>query len=312
MRALVLVIVVAGAWSQTPPSRHASLMLPPVALEAADQGPLALAFVLAPFGLPAGVITAADPSRLPFGELAARLTEPRTVPANDVIERFIRDQPNSHVTWQGEVLRIEDRDLGCGREVRRRTVGPVEVEGDMSRLVVLLGWLAGGRNGPIPGGTMGPAVPTRVEAAPLPTIRIASAQALSLSEGLDELVRQSLGGVWVVWQHQRPDGRIGCRAAAYFPNGYVGASLEDFAVLTSPRERLEPSDVRQVGRNQVTLTGFPSMFALPIESTSKTVPSTNRDFSVRWTRQIDNTRASQSRTSRPTRRSVAQSPKRPV
>ncbi len=103
----------------------------------------------------------------------------------------------------------------------------------MPRLLVMLAWLASGDPPPVPGGQIsmlgGDAIAQ--PASPLPSLELAMHRALTLEAAFDTVVSLNKGGVWIIWQHQRDDGAIGCRSVGYYSNGQVGASSRDFAVF---------------------------------------------------------------------------------
>ncbi len=203
---------------------------PAAAGPGADAGPLSLALVLSQSPIPSGVITTENPS----GSLARSATGPDLPPVSwpDVLTRLTARHPDYAADWQDEVLVIERRQSACVRATSEAAVGPATLEGDAARLLVLLGWMASGDPAPIHGGVISSRETGSTTAMPAPrTLRLVLPAATPLRDALNRLVRENRNGVWIVWQHRRPDGGTGCRLVAYYSGGLIAASTSDFAVV---------------------------------------------------------------------------------
>lgn len=205
--------------------------LPAVALEAADRGAVPLAYVLAQFGVPTGLVTTENPSDSAFAWTVGRLAEPPALRASEAAGRLMRAHPRYQVEWARGVLSIVERDAVCGAPLAEPRVEPIVIDGDLSRAFLLLTWMSGDMSSPPAGTVSGPPGARLASFTPLSALKVNVAAGATLGAALDEAVRVSGGGAWIVWQHDLPDGRIGCRSVGFYPNGQVGASRTDFRVI---------------------------------------------------------------------------------
>ncbi len=205
--------------------------MPEALAVAAERGPLALALALAPLGVPAGLVTTENPSRVEPVEVEPAAG--RTTPLGTVLAALAARHPEYAVTWRSGVLGIEAAGLECGRVAQALTLKPARMMSDMPRLLVMLAWLASGDPPPVPGGqiSMLGGDGTSPPASPLPSLELEMPRPLSPEAAFDAVVTLNEGGVWIIWQHRRDDGATGCRSVGYYSNGQVGASSRDFAVL---------------------------------------------------------------------------------
>lgn len=224
------------------PPQTSGAMLPPVALQAADAGVAPLAFVLARAGITAGIVTTRNPSDFTFLRAASGLDATPTLPVADAVARLIQSHPEYRATWREARLSLAPDGAACTSGVRSTMVGPMEYEGDATRVVVFLTWLVRGRAGQ-PRGTTGSVLgspkgagvdPSMAALKSMPALNYVLTEPVPMSTALDKVVEMTRGGVWFAWQHTRSDGRTGCRAVVYFPNGLVSAPDEDFFVTPTP------------------------------------------------------------------------------
>jgi hypothetical protein len=207
-----------------------AVLLPPVALEAADAGVVALAYVLARARVPAGIVTTDNPSRFEFARSARGLDATAAVPIADVLSRFLAAHAGYSFEWRDGVLGIAERSAVCGATARNTRVGPVSFSSDASKVLVFLTWMARGQPGQ-PRGTTGSILGNLSDLEqPLPQLSFVLKQATPLTAAFDQVVRSANGGVWFAWQHTRPDGRLACRSVAYWPTGIVSAPDDDFSI----------------------------------------------------------------------------------
>jgi hypothetical protein len=206
-------------------------------MTAAEAGALALASVLATRGVPSSVVTTDDPSAVtPVGIGPAA---PASVTIDQVVARFQARHPHDTVALVDGILRFEQPNLACSRALDTIRLKANSIETDSARVLVVLSWLASGDPPPVHAGTVG--VLGAREGDPLqpppqlPTVRLVIAEGMTLRAAFDAVIKQSKGGVWIVWQHPRDDGSIGCRSVGYYPNGQVGASMKDFVTLRAGR-----------------------------------------------------------------------------
>src|SRR5205814_3957986 len=120
-------------------------------------------------------------------------------------------------------------DLACSRALDTIKLKANSIETDSARTLVVLSWLASGDPPPVHAGTVGVLGAREGDPLPpppqLPTVRLVIADGMTLRAAFDAVVKQSKGGVWIVWQHARDDGATGCRSVGYYSNGQVGASM---------------------------------------------------------------------------------------
>jgi hypothetical protein len=231
MRASLAVLLWAAILAGGAPRQQSDIRVPRALTAAAERGPLALALALAPLGIPAGLVTTENPSQVEPVDVDPAAG--RTTPLGTVLGTLTAGHPGYSATWRSGVLGIEAAELECGRIARTRTLKPARLVSDMPRLLGMLAWLASGDPPPVPGGqisTIGGDGAIR-PGSPLPSLELEMPQALSLESAFDTVVRLNKGGVWIIWQHRRGDGAIGCRSVGYYSNGQVGASSRDFAVV---------------------------------------------------------------------------------
>ena len=228
--ALLLAAFSALVWAQTPAP---VVRLPAEALKAADAGALALAAALATRLVPMSVVTTDDPSAVAPARVdpAAALT----TTLDDIVARFRSAHPDYEAAIDNGVLKIQQPDLACLRSVGTLTLRATNVSADMARLLILLSWMASGDPPPIPAGQVsvlgaheGDPLP---QPPPLPDLHLTVSAGTTLAKAFDDVVRLNHGGVWIVWQHDKPDGSIGCRSVGYYSTGAVGAAMKDFAVI---------------------------------------------------------------------------------
>ena len=237
------------------PFQTSLVTLPAAAMTAAEAGALPLASVLATRGVPASVVTTDDPSAVtpvrigPAGQ--------GNVTIDQVVARFQARHPKDTVALVDGMLRFEQPDLACSRALDSIKLKANSIETDSARVLVVLSWLASGDPPPVHAGAVG--VLGAREGDPLqpppqlPAVRLVITEGMTLRAAFDAVIKQSKGGVWIVWQHPRDDGSTGCRSVGYYPNGQVGASMKDFAIL-----RAEPaSDPR--GLRAAPATSTPPM-----------------------------------------------------
>jgi hypothetical protein len=230
---LILELLGASRPVQTP-----AVTLPAAAMTAAEAGALPLASVLATHGVPASVVTTDDPSSVTPVRIGP--APPPNVTIDQVVARFQARHPKETVALVDGMLRFEPSDLACSRALDTIKLKANSIETDSARILVVLSWLASGDPPPVHAGTVG--VLGAREGDPLqpppqlPTVRLVIAEGMTLRAAFDAVIKQSKGGVWIVWQHTRDDGATGCRSVGYYPNGQVGASMKDFVIL-----RAEPA-----------------------------------------------------------------------
>jgi hypothetical protein len=215
------------------PSQAPGIQVPAVALQAAEAGVAPLAFLLARAGLTAGIVTTQNPSDFVFLRSAKSLDAAPSVPVADAVARLIQSHPEYRATWRDAHLSLAPDGAACTAAVRTTMVGPMEFEGDASRVVVFLTWLVRGRAGQ-PRGITG-SVLGRLDdlGKSVAELKYALTAPTPMQAALDKVVEMNRGGVWFAWQHTRSDGRTGCRAVVYWPNGLVSAPEEDFFVVGS-------------------------------------------------------------------------------
>jgi hypothetical protein len=210
-----------------------SVQLPPIALDAATAGVVPLAYVLARAKVPAGIVTADNPSDFAFARAATGLDVAPSVPIADVVARFTSRFPQYRVTWRDAVLSIAAEDSPCLDAVQKSTAGRLgAMSMDASRVLVFLTQAIRGQlgQGP-PRGTTGSILGNMSDLAQkLPAISYTLENEMPIAEAFDRVVRNNKGGVWFAWQHTRSDGKLGCRSVAYWPNGLVSAPDEDFYI----------------------------------------------------------------------------------
>jgi len=229
MRLLIAAVLCLLTVLPQQPSPLADFLLPASALPAADAGPLRLGFLLAGFGIPTGIVTTDNPSDPET--FKADVSGPASVRLADVVARFAAAHSDYLAAIDRGILTIARRDLVCGRQIDLISIRPTVVDGDLSKLLVLLSWMASGEPPPGPAGTMS-VIPGKAGDPParsLPLVHFASTAGTTLRQAFDRAVQENKGGAWIVWQHVLPDGRIACRSAGYYGNGRtVGASTKDF------------------------------------------------------------------------------------
>jgi hypothetical protein len=214
-------------------SSLADRLLPASALQAADAGSLHLGFVLARFGVPTGIVTTENPSNPEI--FKADASGPPALRLGDVVARFAARHPGDTATLDPSSgrLTIEGNNLVCARQLDALPVRATTATSDLSRVLVLLSWIASGEPPPGPAGTMS-FVGNKAGAPPapaLPPVRFFSTSGMTLRMAFDQAIGANHGGVWIVWQHTLPDGRTGCRSAGYYSDGVtVGAATRDFWV----------------------------------------------------------------------------------
>lgn len=212
-------------------------------MAAAERGPLSLVHALATLGVPAGLVTRENPSVVEAVTVDPDSRE--TTSLTTVLSAFSSRHPDYAVKWRSRVLGIEGTGLACADAARAQKVKPARMTSDMPRLLVMLAWLASGDPPPVPGGQIsmlgGKAmVPAHPELRSLELMLVATT---SLEAAFDQVVTLNQGGVWIIWEHRRDDGAIGCRSVGYYSNGQVGASSLDFAVLSVKAEaQHDPGD----------------------------------------------------------------------
>jgi hypothetical protein len=231
MRLFSCVVLGTSVLTALPPRQLSEVRVPEAVADAADRGPLALALALAPLGIPAGLVTTENPSRVEPVDIDPAAA--RTTPLDAVLTALAARNPEYAVTWRSGVLGIAAEGLECGRVAKTLTLKPARMVSDMPRLLVMLAWLASGDPPPVPGGqiSMIGGDGTAPPAPPLPSLTLEMPRPLTLETAFDTVVRLNKGGVWIIWQHRRDDGATGCRSVGYYSNGQVGASSKDFAVL---------------------------------------------------------------------------------
>jgi hypothetical protein len=213
---------------QQPPAL-ADFLLPDSALSAAEAGPLPLGFLLARFGIPTGIVTTDNPSDPEIFKVGT--SGRASVPLADVVARFAATHSEHVAAIDRGILEITRKGLLCGRQIDLIAIRPTVVDGDLSKLLVLLSWLASGEPPPGPRGIMSDISnkPGEPPAPSLPLVHFASTAGTTLKQAFDRAVQENKGGAWIVWQHVLPDGRIACRSAGYYGDGRtVGASAMDF------------------------------------------------------------------------------------
>jgi hypothetical protein len=207
--------------------------MPAAALPAAERGPLALALVLAGSGIPAGVVTSDPPDEDPGVPVVSSDAPP--VESAAVARRLVARYPAFAVEWRREVMGIELRRSVCAEQLTATTVGPVTIEGQAGKLLVLLGWMASRdssvHTGVVSRVAIGRGSPELTPPAPARSLRVALTSTVTLRDALDQVVRENDGGVWIVWQRSRPGGAVGCRLTGYLADGIIIASNRDFAVV---------------------------------------------------------------------------------
>ena len=209
-------------------SQAPGVMLPPVALQAADVGVAPLAYLLARARVMAGIVTTKNPSDFMFLRGAAGLDAAPSVPLGEVLARFTKAHPEYRPVWRDRILSLAPDGSACASGVRTTMVGPMEFEGDASRVVVFLTWMVRGQTGQ-PRGMTGSVLGKLDDLGQtLASIKYVLTAPVSMESALDKVVQMHGGGVWFAWQHTRSDGRTGCRAVVYWPNGLVSAPEEDF------------------------------------------------------------------------------------
>src|SRR5262245_48802910 len=222
---LCLVCSLYGASLQT-----SGVILPPVALPAAEAGVAPLAFLLARAGGTAGIVTSQNPSDFTFLRSAKGLEATPTVPVADAVARLIQTHPEYRASWRDGRLSLAPDGAACTSGVRATMIGPMEYEGDATRVVVFLTWLVRGRAGQ-PRGITGSVLGSQKDLEQsMAALKFVLAEAVPMSTALDKVVEMTNGGAWFARQHTRADGRTGCRAVVYFPNGLVSAPEEDFFI----------------------------------------------------------------------------------
>ena len=223
--ALLLAVAVQGhVW------RPQDVPLPAVALDAAAAGAVPLAYVLARFGVPTGLVTTENPGDKAYAWTAPRLGEPKIAKASESASRLMGAHPRYRAVWSEGVLSIVEVGALCDAPLDQPRPDPVVIDGDLSRALLLLSWMAGDTSSPARGTTAPP--PGAVPPPPqLPQLKVTVGQGATLRDAFDQAVRVSGGGVWIVWQHDLPAGRVGCRSVGFYPNGQVGASATDFKVI---------------------------------------------------------------------------------
>jgi len=212
--------------------QQADVRVPVAVMAAAERGPLSLAHALATLGVPAGLVTRENPSVVEAVTVDPDSRE--TTPLTTVLSAFSSRHPGYAVKWRPPVFGIEETGLACADAARALTIKPARMTSDMPRLLVMLAWLASGDPPPVPGGQISTLGGKTVAAAapPLPSLDLILSRTTSLESAFDKVVTLNKGGVWIIWEHRRDDGNIGCRSVGYYSNGHVGASSQDFAVLS--------------------------------------------------------------------------------
>lgn len=232
MHSLLTLAVVLSLTAQDAPASPPVPELPARALSAAERGPLALALVLAGSGVPAGVVTSDQPDRNPGVPVVSAEAPP--VESAAVARRLMARYPAYAVEWRRGVMAIEPRHSVCAEQLTAKTVGPVTIEGQAGKLLVLLGWMASGDT-LVHAGVVSRVTVTRGQAASTPppparSLRVTLTSTTRLRDALDQVVRENAGGVWIVWQRSLPEGAVGCRLMGYLADGMIVASSRDFAV----------------------------------------------------------------------------------
>jgi hypothetical protein len=230
MRLVVAACICAALAPQSATPILRDRLVPATAAGAADRGALPLGFALAHVGVPMGIVTADNPSDPSV--FASTVSAQPAVQLQEVVARFASAHPDHRIAWNDLVLSIERTDLACGHALDDIRLAPLTASGDMSRLLVIIAWLASGDPPPISGGSVSRVDGTLGLLPKLPYLDLTLPAGVTLRSAFDDVVRRNQGGVWIVWQHALADGSLGCRSAAYYSDGRtVGASLKDFKTI---------------------------------------------------------------------------------